>query len=467
MRAAGCAPPECALAVLIAVYLCDYIDRYLVNLLAEPIRLDLGLTDTATGLLQTAFFAFHAAFALPIATYVETVGDRVPVLTCSILLWTLFAAGSGLAPTFGSLLLCRVMVGVGEAVVTPVAQTMIFDLYPPGERVVPMGVYFAAAYFGHFAAFLSGGFITAAFTWRTAFLAMALATGAPVAALTACALRDPRRAACTATSSVPSMVVGGGRTPPSPGCHHFAHGLGASLRAPGYVLLQGGNGLAAGVVTAAAAWSPSLLARTHGMSIEEIGVFLALANGLLMGVGAIAWSAVANQLCAAHGASTLIKVPATGLLLGGLLLAAATVVESKRACLALLALGLFALASWVCVIPCLLALTPPGAKAIAASVSSLTAALAGSIAAPAVGALSDAWSDLGAALRVVMLSFAIPGALLLATAASRSAHDGTMGAFALQLGGPPPPRESCRGASAGTRSAATAARSRCASATLM
>ena len=87
------------LVILLAVYTLNFLDRQIVNILAEPIKADLGLSDTQLGLLAgPAFAVFYALLGIPIARYADKDGtNRVRLIAISLAIWSAMTAVCGLA----------------------------------------------------------------------------------------------------------------------------------------------------------------------------------------------------------------------------------------------------------------------------------------------------------------------------------------------------------------------------------
>ena len=116
-----------ALTMLFLIYMLNFVDRQIVNILAEPIKRELGLADWQLGSLTGLSFAlFYAALALPIARWAER-ANRARIVALSAIIWSLFTALCGIAQNFAQLFLARVGVGVGEAGCTPASQSLITD----------------------------------------------------------------------------------------------------------------------------------------------------------------------------------------------------------------------------------------------------------------------------------------------------------------------------------------------------
>src|SRR5688572_6860579 len=129
------------LALLLAAYVLNSFDRSVLNLLLEPIRQELGASDTQLGLLSgLAFGLFYSGLAIPIAALADR-WSRRNVLVLSILLWTLMTAMCGLAGGFAALLLARIGVAVGQAGASPSSHSLIADYFPAGRRSTALAIY--------------------------------------------------------------------------------------------------------------------------------------------------------------------------------------------------------------------------------------------------------------------------------------------------------------------------------------
>ena len=142
------------LGILTTTYVFNFVDRQILSILQEPIKAELGLSDTQLGLLTGfAFAVFYITMGLPIARWADT-GVRRSIIAFSLGLWSLMTALSGMAQNFFHLLLARMGVGVGEAGATPPAHSMISDIFPPERRVTAIAVYNTGVNIGMLAGFL-------------------------------------------------------------------------------------------------------------------------------------------------------------------------------------------------------------------------------------------------------------------------------------------------------------------------
>ena len=123
------------LAILVLVYIFNFIDRNILSILAEEIKADLAISDAQMGFLYgTVFAVFYAVFGIPLARFAD-VWTRRNLISIGLGFWSLMTAASGLARSFGALAACRIGVGIGEASASPAAYSMLSDYYPPATIV--------------------------------------------------------------------------------------------------------------------------------------------------------------------------------------------------------------------------------------------------------------------------------------------------------------------------------------------
>ena len=155
------------LALLVLVYVMNFIDRQILSILAEDIKRDLGLTDAELGFLYgTAFAVFYALFGVPIGRLADN-WVRTRLLALGLTLWSGMTALSGLAGSFSQLSLARIGVGVGEATAGPSAYSMISDWFPKARRATALSIYAAGLYLGGGVSLLIGAVVVKG--WNTAY----------------------------------------------------------------------------------------------------------------------------------------------------------------------------------------------------------------------------------------------------------------------------------------------------------
>jgi MFS family permease len=155
------------LAVLVLVYVLNFLDRNIISILAEDIKADLSISDAQLGFLQgTAFAVFYAIFGIPLGRLAD-VWNRRSLIAAGLAFWSLMTALSGFSRTFAQLATARVGVGVGEASATPAAYSMISDLFPTRMRATVLAIYASGAAVGGGLGLMIGGQIVE--RWNLAF----------------------------------------------------------------------------------------------------------------------------------------------------------------------------------------------------------------------------------------------------------------------------------------------------------
>jgi MFS family permease len=194
------------LAVLVVVYIFNFIDRQILSILAEEIKADLGISDADIGFLYgTAFAVFYAVFGIPLGRLAD-VWTRKSLISIGLGFWSLMTALSGTARSFVALAGYRFGVGIGEASATPAAFSMLSDYFPPNRRATVLAIYSSGIYIGAGIGLFLGGWVVDSWkeafpdpasaplglkAWQAAFLTVGL-PGLAVAVWT-WTLREPRR----------------------------------------------------------------------------------------------------------------------------------------------------------------------------------------------------------------------------------------------------------------------------------
>jgi MFS family permease len=181
------------LALLFLANLLNFFDRTIPAILNEPIRHEWGLDDLQLGTIAAAFTLVYAVAGLPLGRFADR-GSRKTVIGWGIAVWSAFTAANAWAWSFGSFLVARMGVGVGEASCAPAASSLIGDLFPAHRRSRAMGIFMLGLPLGLMLAFFTVGPLVAAFgDWRAPFVVAAV-PGFLLAALTFL-VREPQRGA--------------------------------------------------------------------------------------------------------------------------------------------------------------------------------------------------------------------------------------------------------------------------------
>ena len=188
------------LAVLVLIYMLNFLDRQIIGILAAPLKAEFGLSDSQFGLLGgIAFASVYSTLAIPLAWLADRF-SRVWIMTGALAVWSAFTALCGMAGSFGQLFLCRMGVGVGEAGGVAPAYSLIADYFPPQQRARALAAFAFGIPLGTAAGTLVGGLLAATYGWRTSFIVVGL-IGLLIAPLLRLTVRDPRRGATDAVKT--------------------------------------------------------------------------------------------------------------------------------------------------------------------------------------------------------------------------------------------------------------------------
>jgi len=223
MRASddGAISPRAAalsLALLLALNLLNYIDRYVLAAVEPDIRQTFFAGETTgdggatarerltgamakTGALATAFLLSYM-IAAPIFGVLADRMSRWLLVGIAVAIWTLASGASGLAPTFSLLVLTRCFVGIGEAGYGPAAPAMIADLYPVERRGTMLAWFYMAIPVGSALGYMLGGTVSQHWGWRAPFL-LVVPPGLLLAGC--CLLMPPPRRARAEPPSRPTL----------------------------------------------------------------------------------------------------------------------------------------------------------------------------------------------------------------------------------------------------------------------
>jgi len=273
--------------VLFIFYALSFTDRQILNLLVEPIKASLNISDFQVSLLQGfAFAIFYTVFGVGIGWLVDN-KPRRPIIFFGVVFWSLATAGCGLASRYWQLALARIGVAVGEASLAPAAYSLMSDVFPARRLALPMSVMGAGAPLGAAFAMFTGSYILGVLpnglhlpiigeivSWQLAFLAVGV-PGLLLAPLiwTIHNPSRPKSTLCGSNSNSASDVI---RYLASHKRFYAGHFL--------------GFGVFSMINYAVSAWLPTFLMRRHHFELGEAGYvagglvfFVALPGSLLMG----------------------------------------------------------------------------------------------------------------------------------------------------------------------------------------
>jgi len=257
----------CVVGVLLVAYTVSLMDRQILSLMVQPIRRELGVTDVQIGLLQgLAFVLFYTTLGLLLGRVADK-RNRRNMIIIGMIVWCIATAACGLAQNFRGLFLARMMVGAGEATLTPAAYSMIADYFAPEQRARASTIFAMGVFMGAGLAMTFGGLAMAATSgiggitlpligvlrgWRAAFVIVGL-PGLLAAALMLVVREPVRRERGGDGADRAATLV-------------FFRNNGAVL-----LLICGMCSLTSAVNFSLLAWLPTFFIRNFGWSASAIG----------------------------------------------------------------------------------------------------------------------------------------------------------------------------------------------------
>lgn len=270
------------LLLLTLAYALNFLDRQIINILAESIKRDLRITDTQLGLLTgTAFGLFYAVLGIPIARLADRT-NRVTVLSVSLFGWSLFTGICGLAAGFTQLLLARLGVGIGEAGGTPASQSLLSDHFPQDRRASALAVFSVGLPLGTALGFAAGGLLDGTVGWRNTLM-IAAVPGVLLAVVIRALLREPQRGAADGRTDAPP------RQQPLPAVREL-------LRRKSLLRTVSGGSCAVFLTYVCNAWLPAFFIRLHGLSVSQVGMAIAACISVAGMAGVLAGGFAADWL---------------------------------------------------------------------------------------------------------------------------------------------------------------------------
>jgi len=258
------------LTLLTCLNLLDYLDRYIIASVQTLIRRDFPITDADYGLFGTLFFLVYLTTA-PIFGHL---GDRYPrrrILALGAALWSLATACSAFARSYGTLLLSRGLVGIGEASFGTLSPPFLADFFPVRKRGRVMATFFLTIPAGAALAYLLVPLLGAERGWRFFFLL----AGIPglLLAVPILFLREPVRGAMDGPGGAPAPTAD---APEEPAAFSYRARVARVvstyrllIRARSYLFTNLGYAALTFAIGGMAFWMPRYLETIKGISLEE------------------------------------------------------------------------------------------------------------------------------------------------------------------------------------------------------
>lgn len=260
--------PWPTMLLLCALFAISFVDRMVLALVIDPIRAEMQASDIQMSLLfGMGFVIVYILAGLPLAHIVDQ-GGRQRILTGGVLLWSLATFLSGFAPNFWLLAILRAGVAIGEAVLMPIAMSIIFDLFPKDRRTFPVTIYTMTGVVMGAGSFIVGAgalalaeqivTVTGGTPWRVMFMIVAV-PGPIIIAMLRLFGHDPA-----------NRQDEGERERPTDTKAFFAHFL--AHRAV-YLAAFIGTGFVFTIGMGLGAWSATMLIREHGIPATQAGMY--------------------------------------------------------------------------------------------------------------------------------------------------------------------------------------------------
>jgi MFS family permease len=280
--------PWISLLILTGLNLVNYLDRYVLSAVLTPIKQSLGLTDAELGKLSVSFMLGYFLTA-PLFGYLGNHIKRKGLIVVGILVWCLGTYLSGYAHSFASLVVFRILVGLGEASYGTLSPTWISDSYAPDKRNQVLAYFYSAIPVGSALGFLIGGLIATHYGWRMVFFV------APVPGVFLVSLlllvEEPKRGASEPNETGITTL----------NKKNFFSTYRELFNYPSYLLLTAGYTAQTFALGAFAFWGPTFLHRIRGISLNEADRFF--------GISLVLTGLIATLLGGFWGTSWIKKNP--------------------------------------------------------------------------------------------------------------------------------------------------------------
>jgi MFS family permease len=380
-------------AILIATAVLSYTDRQVLSLLVDPIRGELGISDTQVSLLLgTAFAVVYGIAGIPLGVLADRTSRR-NLIFAGVVVWSCGTLACGFSHSFGQLFAARIVVGLGEAVLSPAAISLISDYFPPARRGTAVGFFLSGIAMGIGAAILIGGGVLhvvesgvlagTPLAGRPAWRLVLLLIGAPglLWSLAILLIKEPaRKTTEDPTGAGEGTAIGASTLTSAPRPTPWSRVI------PIYLVVA----TASLVDNAVGAWAPTLLIREFTRDPAQIGLQLGFLLTAGFGGGVLLGGWLADRAGSRGGSSYKLGVC---LLSGLLILPVSLLINASEFNLVMLSVPLyFALSGIVtaCGFSAILDVVPNRSRGLAMAISFfLNVALGAGLGPSAVTAASD------------------------------------------------------------------------------
>jgi ACS family D-galactonate transporter-like MFS transporter len=155
-------------ALLGAATFINYLDRSSLAVALPMVSRDLGLGPVAQGWALSAFFWSYTVMQIPIGRIVDRYSIK-RVYAVMFAFWSLAAAATGLVNGLATLLVCRVLLGIGESIYLPGGMKVVSLHFSAQESALPAGLFDLGAKLGLAVGTVIDVWLLVKFGWRSLF----------------------------------------------------------------------------------------------------------------------------------------------------------------------------------------------------------------------------------------------------------------------------------------------------------
>lgn len=290
------------LFLLTLVYAISLVDRSVIGILLDAIKLEMEVSDTVMGLVTGFGFAvLYGLVSIPVAVWADY-ANRRNIVAMGLAVFSLATSLTGMAANIYHILVARLCLAAGEATQLAPSVSILADRFPPKSRARIMAVFGAGPSIGIILGLSAAGFLNAQFGWRITLMILGL-PGMILALLVRFTMVEPAR---SDENSEDGVAVQQGNQPKK---HGFIKTLRFLFGQPAFVCMLLATALNAWPLFATTIWGPAFMGRVHGLSTAQNGLLFGLVYGLL-GVGGALSGGIISDLMSAKQENRKLRFPA-------------------------------------------------------------------------------------------------------------------------------------------------------------
>src|SRR5271163_3006776 len=146
-----------------------YTDRINLSAALPQIRMSFPISAEASGILLSAFFWAYTLLQTPAGWLVDRFGLKWPY-AAGLLLWSAVSAATALVSSLNGLIAMRIVLGIGESIVTPASMRYLRENFAEHERGLPIGIYFSGTKYGPAIGAPIATYLVLGYGWRWMFV---------------------------------------------------------------------------------------------------------------------------------------------------------------------------------------------------------------------------------------------------------------------------------------------------------